>query len=196
MVEDKFLILVIGPSGVGKNTLIELFKEKFPNFEFLITGTTRKKRDYEVEGIHRYFYTNEGFKKGIENNEFIEYAIVHQTYYGVPKKSITIPFSNNKSIIGEVDYQGAYTFQEKVKELPCKLITVFIQFEDEELFVQRILSREQLDEDLIEIRKESMRKEMEHKNNFDLLITSYENDIEKTFEEFEQKVLKKMKQLN
>lgn len=193
---NQFLILVIGPSGVGKNTLIELFIEKYPNFTFLVTGTARKKRDYEIDGVHRHFYTHDGFEKGIENNEFIEYAKVHQTYYGVPKKSIIEPFDKGLSVIGEVDYQGAYTFQEKVTELSCKLITIFIEFEDERLFVDRILKREQLSEELIAIRKESMQKEMEHKENFDIKITSYENNIEKTFEEFESKILEKMKELS
>ena len=194
--QKQYLILVIGPSGVGKNTLIELFIKKYPNFTFLVTGTARKKRDYEIDGIHRHFYTTQEFEEGIKNNDFIEYATVHKTYYGVPKKSIIEPFNKGLSVIGEVDYQGAYTFQEKVKELPCDLITVFIEFENEELFVERILSREKLSEELIAIRKESMLKELEHKDNFDIKITSYEGDIDKTFEEFEHKILGRMKELN
>ncbi|MCH8519879.1 MAG: hypothetical protein LAT82_03945 [Nanoarchaeota archaeon] len=195
-IQNQFLILVIGPSGVGKNTLIELFMKKYLNFTFLVTGTARKRRKYEINGVHRHFYSTEEFEKGIENNEFIEYAIVHQTYYGVPKKSILVPISKGLSVIGEVDYQGAYTFEKKIKELPCKLITVFVEFENEELFVQRILSREKLDEESINIRKKSMEKEMLHKNNFDINIISYENDIEKTFNEFETKILEKMNNYN
>ena len=193
MISNQFLILVVGPSGVGKNTLINEFLEKNPNFTFLITGTARPKRDYEIEGVHRYFYTVEEFKRGIENEDFYEHAIVHRTHYGVPKKSIKIPLENGKSIIGEIDYQGAKTFLSKKQELPCNLITIFVNFEDESQIRNRILERGDTDEQTISIRIESMRKELEVKDDFDSIVISYENQLEKTYQEFEKVVFDLMK---
>lgn len=190
--KENFLILLIGPSGVGKNTLISQFLEKNREFNFLITGTARDKRDYEIDGVHRHFYTKEEFEKGIENNEFYEYALVHKTYYGVPKKSIELPIKENKSIIGEIDYQGAKTFISKKNELPCHLITIFIDFEDISMFRDRILSRQEMNESEIQVRLESMKKELEVKKEFDLLTTSYEGDFKKSFDEFEELILNKI----
>lgn len=189
MSKENFLILVVGPSGVGKNTLIDIFLEKNKNFTFLVTGTARAKREYEVDGVHRHFYTKESFEDGINNGDFYEYAIVHETYYGVPKKSIEIPLNENKSIIGEIDYQGAKTFISKREELPCELITIFIDFEDISQFENRINARQKMSGEEVKIRLNSMKKELEVKNDFDLLTVSYENEIDKTYLEFEKLIL-------
>ena len=187
---DLFLILVLGPAGVGKNTMIDMFIEKHDNFKFLITAQTREKRPHEIHGVHRYFYTKEEFLKELEEGDFYENAIVHGLPTGVPKKSIDGPMSEGLSVIGEVDYQGAKTLKSREDDMMGKVLTIFMEFEDEEHFEQRIRDRE--NDERFAARLKSMREEMKHKDSFDYLITSYEGDIEKTYEEFERCLLEGM----
>ena len=82
---EGFLLVISGPSGVGKGTVCnELLKEE-KNIRFSISATTRKKREQETDGENYYFLDNEKFKDMIENGEFLEYAKVHGNFYGTPK---------------------------------------------------------------------------------------------------------------
>lgn len=116
------LIVISGPSGSGKDSICERLKEYNDNFFVSISATTRKPRMGEEEGINYYFKTKEEFEKGIENNEFLEYALYNNEYYGTPKKDIEKYLSNGIDVILVIEVQGAL----KIKQLIPNAIFIFI----------------------------------------------------------------------
>ncbi|CAG9325216.1 unnamed protein product [Blepharisma stoltei] len=101
-------LALIGPSGVGKSTLIKALMNQFPGvFEFSISSTTRKPRGAEQNGVEYYFITKEEFKSKIEAGDFIEWAEVHENYYGTSKAAVEDIKSRGKICILDIDVQGA-----------------------------------------------------------------------------------------
>ena len=138
----NIFVIVVGPSGCGKTTLINTFLQRNKNFQKVITSTTRDIRLDEKDKIDYYFFSNKEFKKKIENNEFIEYALVHKTYYGVLKNEI-ISKLEKSNVIKDVDYQGYRSFK-KIKEI--KTIGVFIEI-SKQILKSRIKKRGDIDEE-------------------------------------------------
>ena len=109
-------IVISGPSGVGKGTICDiLMKNKNIDLEYSVSMTTREKRDYEKEGVHYYFTNKMNFKKKIENDEFVEYEIYNNEYYGTLKSEILSKIKNGKNIISEIDVQGAKQIKKDFK---------------------------------------------------------------------------------
>jgi guanylate kinase len=102
-------VVVCGPSGVGKGTLIEMLMKKFPDnkFGFSVSHTTRKPRDGEVDGVHYNFSDVETMKKDIDAGKFIEYAEVHGNFYGTSFASVESVSKLGKICILDIDVQGA-----------------------------------------------------------------------------------------
>lgn len=153
-------ILIIGPSGVGKGTVINILRERHPEWIFPISATTRAPRPGETAGKTYHFLTGEEFKKRKKNGEFLESAWVHgKNQYGVLKSEV-IPFlEQGKVILREVDVQG---FLEIRKVIPAHhLLSLFLLPPSWELLSKRIRSRAPITEEELQRRFESMKKEME-----------------------------------
>lgn len=117
------LIVIAGPSGVGKGTICrELLRNYGKNLELSISVTTRKPRDGEAEGVHYFFRDMEEFFRMVENGELIEFAKVHDNYYGTPKKYVMEKLEEGKNVILEIDVQGAV----KVKEIFDEAVLIFV----------------------------------------------------------------------
>lgn len=109
-------IVMSGPSGVGKGTICDiLMKNKNIDLEYSVSMTTREKRDYEKEGVHYYFTNKTNFENKIRNNEFVEYAIYNNEYYGTLKSEILSKINDGKNIISEIDVQGAKQIKKDFK---------------------------------------------------------------------------------
>ena len=105
-------LVVVGPSGVGKGTLINAMTAKYPNkFGFSVSCTTRGIREGEQNGVHYHFISVEKFKQMIENNEFIEHCDVHGNFYGTTKAEIERIQSEKKIPLLDIDVQGALKFE-------------------------------------------------------------------------------------
>lgn len=117
MKDRGLLIVIAGPSGAGKGTICrELLRSYGENLELSISVTTRKPRDGETEGIHYFFRDKEEFARMAENGELIEYAKVHDNYYGTPKKYVMDKLEEGKNVILEIDVQGALKVRETFNE--------------------------------------------------------------------------------
>ncbi len=101
------LIILSGPSGAGKGTIHKELMKHSSNLKYSISMTTREPRDGEVNGKDYFFVTEEEFKKEIENNSFLEYAIVHGNYYGTLKREVERDLDLGYDVILEIDIQGA-----------------------------------------------------------------------------------------
>lgn len=182
------LILIIGPSGTGKGTMINLLKEKHTDFVYPISATTRKMRENEQEGVQYYFLSNDEFESKIKNDEFLEFANVHNSaYYGVLKKPIFDGLEENKILIREVDYQG---FNSIKKIIPNKnLRTLFIMPLDDEILIKRIKERASISDEELNKRLESIRNEVKMAKLCDLQIDLIDGDLDSSYAIFEKAIL-------
>lgn len=99
-------LIVSGPSGAGKSTLLKNILQMHNNLEFSVSCTTRKPREGEIHGQSYYFLTEKEFKEKIKKNEFLEYAKVHDNFYGTLISEVSGKIRNGKNIIIEIDIQG------------------------------------------------------------------------------------------
>ncbi len=179
------LIIISGPSGVGKGTVIKKLKQKYTDFVYPISCTTREMRPGEEDGGVYHFISKDDFEEGIEQGDFLEWAMVHQTnYYGTPKKPIIDSLEQGKVVLREVDVQGAQSIQKIVPEK--NLVTIFIKAESEEKLLERIAKRGELPQDEVERRMESAKKEMGMADEFDYQVWNYENRVDECVEEVER----------
>ena len=117
--KTKPLFLVLSaPSGCGKSTLIDMLLQEYPDFVYSISCTTRAPRGEEEDGLDYHFKTKERFEELIAENAFIEYAKVHDNYYGTLKAPIEEVLAEGNSMILDIDVQGASKVREHVRRLP------------------------------------------------------------------------------
>ncbi|HPT41690.1 MAG TPA: guanylate kinase [Candidatus Gastranaerophilaceae bacterium] len=166
----KKLFVISGPSGVGKGTVIEGFLKRNPEFKLSISYTTRAKREGEVEGVNYFFRTREEFVKGIENDEFLEWAEFSDNLYGTKRVFIEKCLNNQMDLILEIDTQGAL----QVKEKMPKAVLIFIappSFEDLEY---RLRNRKTESEEAILKRLEFVKTEIKNSAKFDYIVINDE----------------------
>lgn len=113
---NGLLIVLSGPSGVGKGSLIEALLKETPGLSFSISATTRPPRDYEKEGIHYFFLTKSAFEEKIKQDELLEWAEVHGHYYGTPQGPIEEKLKNQHHVILDIDVQGAMQVKKRIPE--------------------------------------------------------------------------------
>jgi len=171
------LIIISGPSGVGKGTVIRSLREMYPDFYYPISCTTRAMRPGEKEGVIYHYISKKDFIKGTLDGDFLEWAQVHRTnYYGTPKKPIVEALSKGRVVLREVDVQGARSIQ---KIVPAKnLVTIFIKAESKEKLLDRIAKRGELPEDEVKRRMESAKREIDTADEFDYQVWNYEGKVD------------------
>ncbi len=152
------LFLVVGPSGVGKGTVISHLKKLHPEFDYPISVTTRKPRPKEKDGVVYHFTTHKEFKRMIKEGDLLEYAVVHnKEYYGTLKKTILDALKKGHTVIREVDMQGCESIQ---KALPHKnIVSIFLTVPNKQDLIDRILKRGKLPEEEIKRRMQSAKRE-------------------------------------
>lgn len=101
------LIVVSGPSGVGKDTVVSEYLKLHPEDVLSVSMTSRPKRDYEVDGVHYYFRTKEGFEEEVANGNLLEYATYNGNYYGTPKSEVLKRLEDGINVILVIEVQGA-----------------------------------------------------------------------------------------
>lgn len=153
------LILIVGPSGSGKGTIIKHLREMHPDWVYPVSYTTRKIRPGEKDGLVYHFISEDEFKQGISEGRFLEYAIVHEKgYYGTARAEIMSALEDGKVVVREVDIQGFHSIREVVSA--GDLLTIFVEAGDLDELEKRIADRGRLPEEEVERRMESARKEI------------------------------------
>ncbi|NDC82787.1 guanylate kinase [bacterium] len=177
---SNHLLIVSGPSGVGKGTIISALLERNPTLSVAISATTRRPRTGETSGTHYYFMNHAEFRKLANNGEFLEWCEVHGNLYGTLKSEISRLNSIGKTVLLEIDTQGAM----KVKESNpgCKLI--FIEPPSMSELESRLRSRGTEKSDVVARRIEGAKVEMSAKGSYDIRVTNSTvaqsvNEIEK-----------------
>lgn len=182
------LVLIVGPSGSGKGSVIAMLKEKHPEWIFPVSYTTREKRPTEVDGEVYRFLSREKFEKGIADGDFLEYAIVHSNnYYGTSKKEILDAMSAGKVVVREIDIQG---FESVKKTVPKRNVTaIFLMVNSLDDLIARILKRGKLPDEEIKRRMQSAQREISKKDECDYVIPSITGKVAECADEVEKIIL-------
>ena len=174
----KGLLLVIsGPSGVGKTSLVKKFLEEFKNeVIFSISCTTRKPRPGEVHGKDYFFVDQKTFEKMIEKDELLEWANVHGNYYGTLKSFVYKNLLKGKSVLLDIDPHGAFQIKQKIRDS----ILIFILPPSWDELKKRLQKRKSERESEIQKRLRRAREEIKFCKDYDYLIVN--DRLEKAYE--------------
>ena len=166
--EKKGAILILsGPSGCGKSTLLKEVYKNIEDYYFSISTTTREPRVGEKNGVDYYFVTKEEFEKDINNNGFLEYAKVHDNYYGTSLKPINDALVKGKLVIFDIDVQGHEIVRQKLDSI---VTSVFITTPNLKELESRLNQRNTDSLEIIEKRIRNAKKEVEYFRDYDYLI--------------------------
>ncbi|MCH7662969.1 MAG: guanylate kinase [Chloroflexi bacterium] len=171
---QPLLIVISGPSGVGKDTVLQRMKERELPFHFVVTATTRPPRSEEVDGEDYIFVSTEQFAEMIEKGELLEYAIVYNDYKGIPKEQVRYALSSGKDVIMRVDVQGAAS----VRKLSSDAILIFLTTQDEQELVRRLELRKTESPEGLKLRIATARQEFKRISEFDYVVVNRTNRLD------------------
>ena len=172
------LIVLSGPSGVGKDTLIHKLLLTEPKMRKITTVTTRAPRPGEVDGRDHYFVSLDRFHDLIEEGALLEHARVYDNWYGVPKADVDESIREGWDVVLRTDIQGAAS----VKALAPEALTIFISPGDESDLEKRIDKRGAVDSEDRDLRLKTAREEMQAAESFDHVVVNPENELDAAVE--------------
>ena len=162
------MLLLSGPSGSGKSTLIQTLLESEENIYFSISTTTRTKREGEVDGKDYYFVSKEEFERDIKAGMFLEWAKVHDNYYGTSLRPVLQALEAGKLVLFDVDVQGFMAI--KKSPLASLLTSVFITTPSKNELYQRLVARGTDSEEVIAKRLHNALEEMQFMKEYDYIL--------------------------
>jgi guanylate kinase len=168
-------VVISGPSGVGKDTLLQRLKDHGYDFAFVVTMTTRQRRENEVDGKDYFFVSHTAFHGMIENNELLEYSNVYGDYKGIPKEQVRRAWDSHKDVLMRIDVQGAA----KVRAIVPEAVTIFLVPESEDELIRRLTERKTETPDGLQRRIATAREEMKRLCEFDYVVVNPANQIDK-----------------
>ena len=171
--ENPLLIVISGPSGVGKDVTINCLKSSGYPFHFVVTATTRPIREGEADGVDYFFVSKSEFADMIDNDELLEYAVVYGDYKGIPKQQVRQALASGKDVIMRIDVQGAATIRRLVPEA----VFIYLSAESEEALVRRLRERKSDPEDQLKIRIATAREEAKRLDLFDYVVINAEGKL-------------------
>lgn len=163
------ILVLSGPSGAGKSSLINKIFNDIGSTYFSISTTTRPKREGEVEGVHYHFVSQEEFKREIEEEMFLEYALVHGNYYGTSLSPVKKALKEGKLVIFDIDVQGHDAVQNRLADITT---SVFITTPTLDELKRRLLNRSTDSEAVIKKRLDMATREVQRISEYDFLIVN------------------------
>jgi guanylate kinase len=174
--DPKPLLLVLsGPSGAGKDAVLTRLKELGLPLEFIVTITTRPRRNSERDNIDYRFVSGESFRKMIEAKELLEWAEVYGNLYGVPRQAIKQALAEGKDTILKVDIQGAAT----IKKILPQAVFIFLTPLSKEDLVTRLRERDSESSSDLELRLKTAEEEMKRLPMFDYVVVNKQGQMDK-----------------
>jgi guanylate kinase len=163
------ILVLSGPSGAGKSTIIEAASSEIGEYYFSVSTTTRAPREGETHGKEYYFVTKEEFEEGIKNNEFLEYAKVHDNYYGTSLKPVKEALESGKLVIFDIDVQGHRLVREALGDI---VVSAFITPPSLQELQNRLNQRATDNSDIIQKRLQNAKDEIKALSEYDYLIVN------------------------
>jgi guanylate kinase len=171
--KNGVVLVLSGPSGAGKSSLINKISEDIGDYYFSISTTTRPMREGEVDGVHYHFVDHEEFKKDIEENHFLEYALVHGNYYGTSVKPVREALDEGKLVIFDIDVQGNTAVNNRLGDITT---SVFITPPTLEELERRLKNRSTDSEEVIHKRIKMAKREVQRISEYDFLLINDDLD--------------------
>ena len=177
MKKQGILLIISGPSGSGKGTIVERLCKK-DDFSLSISATTRKPREYEKDGVHYFFHTREEFEQMRDRKELLEWAEFCGNYYGTPKKEVEQMREAGRDVILEIEVEGAM----KVRSLCPDAVFLFIAPPSVEELRRRLNKRGTEAAEVIEERVAQASRELSYADRYDYIIVN--GELEKAIDDF------------
>lgn len=180
--EKGFLVVLSGPSGTGKGTLMGLVKKKLEGVRFSVSATTRNPRKGEIEGKDYFYKSKDEFMKMIENDEFIEWVNYCNNYYGTPVQFVSDCIDNGENVLLEIEVEGA----QKVQSIFPESVLIFVIPPSLEELKRRIKGRGTESEEVINARLQRAIEELKLASSYDYIIVN--DKLDKAFKDIQNVV--------
>lgn len=171
---EPLLVVISGPSGVGKDTVLDHMKQRGLPFHFVVTATTRPIRPGEVEGEDYFFVEEQEFLDMIDRGELIEHALVYNDHKGVPRQQIREAMDSGQDVVMRVDVQGAKT----IRVLAPQALMIFLTAGDEEELERRLRTRRTESEADLQLRLDTAKEEMAYLDVFDYAVLNADSQVD------------------
>lgn len=175
---EPLMIVISGPSGVGKDSVIQGLKRCNTRMHVVVTATTREPRPGEVDGVDYFFLSKDEFAEMIEQDKFLEYAVVYNDFKGIPKDQVRQALESNQDAVMRVDVQGAAT----IRGIYPDALLIFLTVQDEEELKNRLILRKKDKPEEIKLRIATARKELKRIKDFDYVVVNREDRLHETIE--------------
>jgi len=175
---NPLLLVISGPSGVGKDTVVKRMQELGYPFHFVITATSRPPREGERDGVDYFFFSEDEFRDLIQRDELLEHALVYGEYKGIPKQQVRQALASGKDVVMRLDVQGAAT----VRGLVPDATLVFLITGSEEELVERLRGRKTEKSAELQRRVATMREEMKRIPEFDYVVVNRDGQLDRAVE--------------
>jgi guanylate kinase len=173
--EAPLLIVISGPSGVGKDTVVKRMRERGLPFHFVVTATSRPRRENEIDGVDYIFVSRDEFDRMIEQNELLEHAEVYGQQKGIPKAQVREALKSGKDVVMRIDVQGART----IRELAEDALLVFLITQSEEELVRRLEKRQTETPEAMKLRLDTALLEMRSADElFDYYVVNADSQLD------------------
>jgi guanylate kinase len=160
------VFILSGPSGVGKDSVLEKLREVYPDAQYVVTATSRPMRPGEIDGVHYLFLDRDDFEQQIARGDFIEHALVYDNLYGVPRRPIEEGLAAGRHVIIKVDVKGAATLRDVISNT----VSLFLLPESMEALLERLRSRKTEDPDVLLKRFRTANEELARLDEFDYIV--------------------------
>jgi guanylate kinase len=178
-VPSPLLIVISGPLGVGKDSVVKRMADLGYPFHFVVTATSRPPRPGEAPGIDYHFYSEADFREMLARGEFLEHAIVYGEYKGIPKSQVREALASGKDVVMRLDVQGAAT----IRKIAPEALLIFISTATEDELIQRLKARRTETPEALRKRILTVKEEMKCLSEFDYVVINRDHQLDATVEQ-------------
>lgn len=169
------VVVISGPSGVGKDSVLNRLREKREDLYFVVTATSRERRPAEVEGKDYFFVSKAQFEAWIADDQLLEHALVYNEWKGIPRQQVDQALAAGTNVVLRIDVQGAAT----IRKLMPEAILIFVAAESEATLVGRLAGRKTEPLEKMKVRVQTATQEMEEMKKFDYVVVNREGGLDR-----------------